>query len=147
MLLVTNYNSERSWKIYFYSSKRMGSGPGGNRASFFLFLFLFCSALQLGATTTTTTTTLAATASTTTTTTTTTTTVTTTTTEAALTLEDGICYCLGATSAGNIGSRPAEEREKIVRKLSQLRREQHQLFTVVLMLIIFEISLIVSPRV
>ena len=122
----------------------MGSGPGGNRASFFLFLFLFYSALQLGATTTTTTTTLAATASTTTT---TTTTVTTTTTEAALTLEDGICYCLGATSAGNIGSRPAEEREKIVRKLSQLRREQHQLFTVVLMLIIFEISLIVSPRV
>ena len=113
----------------------MGSGPGGNRASFFLFLFLFCSALQLGATTTTTTTTQAATASTTT----TTTTVTTTTTEAALTLEDGICYCLGATSAGNIGSRPAEEREKIVRKLSQLRREQHQLFTVVLMLIIFEI--------
>ena len=100
------------------------------RPTFFICLLLFGST----AATTTTTTQVAAAGSTTTTaaagTTTTTVGGTTTTTEAALTLEDGICYCLGATSAGNIGSRPAAEREKMVRKLSQLRREQHQLFTV-----------------
>ena len=94
------------------------------------FLFLFGSVTTQDPATTTTTTTTVAAGSTTTTSTSTTTTVTTTTTEAPLTLEDGICYCLGATSAGNIASRPAAEREKMVRKLSELRREQHQLFTV-----------------
>ena len=109
----------------------MDGGPRCARTTFFICLLLFGST---AATTTTTTTEAAAAGSTTTTaaagTTTTTVGGTTTTTEAALTLEDGICYCLGATSAGNIGSRPAAEREKMVRKLSQLRREQHQLFTV-----------------
>ena len=111
----------------------MDGGPHCARATFFICLFLFGSTAST-TTTTTTTTQVAAAGSTTTTaaagTTTTTVGGTTTTTEAALTLEDGICYCLGATSAGNIGSRPAAEREKMVRKLSQLRREQHQLFTV-----------------
>ena len=110
----------------------MDGDPRCARATFFICLLLFGSTATT--TTTTTTTQVAAAGSTTTTaaagTTTTTVGGTTTTTEAALTLEDGICYCLGATSAGNIGSRPAAEREKMVRKLSQLRREQHQLFTV-----------------
>ena len=97
-------------------------------AAAILFLFLFGSVTTQDPATTTTTTVAAG--STTTTSTSTTTTVTTTTTEAPLTLEDGICYCLGATSAGNIASRPAAEREKMVRKLSELRREQNQLFTV-----------------
>ena len=96
----------------------------------FLFLFGIVTTQDPATTTTTTTTTTVAAGSTTTTSTSTTTTVTTTTTEAPLTLEDGICYCLGATSAGNIASRPAAEREKMVRKLSELRREQNQLFTV-----------------
>ena len=118
----------------------MDGGPYRVRATFFICLFLFGSLHATTTTTTTTTTTQVEAAgsttttavggTTTTTTTSTTTTVTTTTTEAALTLEDGICYCLGATSAGNIASRPAAEREKMVRKLSELRREQHQLFTV-----------------
>ena len=83
-------------------------------------------------TTTTTTTSTTTTTTTTTTTSTTTTTVTTTTTEAPTTLDDGICYCLGATSAGNIGdpSHSQEWREEVIRKVSELRREAHQNFTV-----------------
>jgi hypothetical protein len=54
----------------------------------------------------------------------------TTTTEAPILLQDGICYCLGATGAENIATRPAAERAKIIQKISELRRQHNQNFTV-----------------